>query len=68
MSHSITSARRRFFKKIIAGIGGAVTFAAVNPLSASGRRMQPPETPVDALRQGYRETGHIRKYYQKARF
>jgi len=68
MSHSITSSRRRFFKKIIAGIGGVFTFTASKPSSAAKGMLRFQENSVPAPKQGYRETGHIRKYYQKARF
>ncbi len=68
MFRSLTSPRRRFLKKILAGIGAAVGFSSADSLSASGRRRQPSQTTKGAVRQGYRETGHIRRYYRTARF
>ncbi|MGR9099431.1 MAG: formate dehydrogenase [Gammaproteobacteria bacterium] len=66
MFQLIDSSRRGFFKKLFLGMAGA-TAAARGALSAHA------ETSASAGGQpgsagGYRETEHIRNYYEKARF
>lgn len=64
MSRKVDSESRRRVLKGIVAAGGATALAA-----AAGRATAAPETqsPEAAARPGYRETPHVRKYYDKAR-
>jgi hypothetical protein len=57
--------RRDFFRK--AGLGAGVAGAAVVGLSAAKGRAVEPSTPRSSGA-GYRETEHVKKFYQLARF
>jgi len=59
------SAERRNFLKIVAILGGAiVSLSGAKESIVPGKSTLPlPEKPA----QGYKETGHIGKYYQSAR-
>lgn len=58
------SIERRKFLKTIVIIGGAVaSFSGATKVVADGKRMPSLEKSTE----GYRETDHIRKYYQSAR-
>ena len=57
--------RRDFFKK--AGLGaGAAGMAAVGLSAKQGKADEPASTRPGSA--GYRETAHVKKYYQLARF
>jgi hypothetical protein len=64
MSLKVDSESRRLVLKGIVAAGGATALAAT-----AGRATAAPETPSPepAARPGYRETPHVRKYYDKAR-
>ncbi len=72
MSHRDKSAdksRRDFLLKGIAAAGGAATLVAVGQsgaVEAPGVKAQPAADAPQA--KGYRETPHIREYYDLARF
>jgi hypothetical protein len=60
-----SNARRDFFRK--AGLGaGALGAAAVG--LGSGKADAAAEGSADNRRKGYRETAHVKKYYELARF
>ena len=60
----VSVGRRDFFKK--AGFGaGAVGMAAAGLGAEKGKASEPTGTKDGA---GYRETAHVKKYYQLARF
>ena len=66
---SANKSRRDFLLKGIAAVGGAATLVAAGKSGA----IEPPEVkakPAAAAPQvkGYRETAHIREYYDRARF
>jgi len=57
--------RRDFFRK--AGLGaGAVGAAAVGLSASKGEAAEPVQTAPG--RAGYRETAHVKKYYELSRF
>ena len=56
--------RRDFFKK--AGLGaGAVGAAAVGLAASQGEAAEPEQSPNSV---GYRETDHVKKFYELAKF
>lgn len=58
------SIERRKFLKTMVIIGGAVaSLSGAEEVAADGKPMPPAEKSPE----GYRETDHIRKYYQSAR-
>jgi hypothetical protein len=57
--------RRDFFKK--ASLGAGVVGAAAASLSSSGAKAAKPQTSSSG-RAGYRETEHVKKFYELARF
>ena len=56
--------RRDFFRK--AGLGAGAVGAAAVGLSAKGKAAV--STKASPKGAGYRETGHVKKYYELARF
>jgi hypothetical protein len=56
--------RRDFLRVMGAGTAGA---AAALPLLAAGPA-QAKESPEERIKQRYRETDHVKKYYQSNRF
>ncbi len=68
MSNAIQTTRRRFFKNMLSGITAIFTFVSIEPLSADSLALRSPGNTEEIPKQGYRETGHIQKYYRKARF
>jgi hypothetical protein len=61
---SATVGRRDFFRK--AGLGaGAVGAAAVGISTAGAKAAEPAKSPNAA---GYRETEHVKKFYELSRF
>jgi len=59
--------RRAFLKRVTAGAGAAAAEAAYQPIAeAAGGWPTPPERNGEGG--GYRETDHIRTYYELARF
>ncbi|MEN8259381.1 MAG: twin-arginine translocation signal domain-containing protein [Pseudomonadota bacterium] len=59
--------RRGFLRKALAAIGGGLMLAASGKLSAQDPPAAEKKDP-DAESAGYRETDHIRAYYDSARF
>lgn len=59
--HSIE--RRKFLKTVVILSGAVVSLSGAKEVVAGGKPMPQPEKPTE----GYRETDHIRKYYQSAR-
>ena len=61
------TSRRVFLRNLLSGIGSGLLLAASAKVSA-----QDPTTHAEATREpasaGYRETDHIRAYYDSARF
>lgn len=59
--------RRSFLGKVLGGVGGGLALAVSGKLAAGER---PPSEAAASLpeSQGYRETDHIRAYYETARF
>ncbi len=57
--------RRDFFRKVSRGVGAAG--AAVAGLSATKAKAVEPGTDA-STGAGYRETAHVKKYYELARF
>jgi anaerobic selenocysteine-containing dehydrogenase len=55
--------RRDFLK--LAGLGSVVGAAAV---AGNGRQADAASQKVDRVSSGYRETEHVRKYYELSRF
>jgi hypothetical protein len=60
-----TTAERRAFLKL-ASLGTAAGAAAV--VSGGAVEAATPHVPVTAESKGYRETAHVRRYYELARF
>lgn len=58
----INEGRRDFFKKAGLGAGAAAVAVAASPAGAVEASPQPSKT------SGYRETDHVRKFYELARF
>lgn len=69
ISRPAGASRRSFIKAAAVGVGGSV---AGTQLLVSHAHAQTPSSltqePELANNQGYRETAHVREYYQKARF
>jgi Tfp pilus assembly protein PilN len=58
-----TKARRREFLRLI-GFGGVAGAAAL----ATGGKAPPPAAAAKPDEAGYRETAHVKKYYETAKF
>ncbi len=57
-----TAKRREFLKLLgVGGVAGAAAMAAGGTAPAEAAEPTPPET-------GYRETAHVRKFYETAKF
>lgn len=59
-----SKARRDFFRKAGLGVGGLGAAA----VGLGARRGEAADKAGEKRRKGYRETAHIRKYYELARF
>lgn len=71
MSHESKSENlsRRGFLKNAAVAGGAATVSALTPpVQAGVERQLRTEAKEASPSKGYRETPHVREYYEKARF
>jgi len=67
-SKSANKSRRDFLLKGIAAVGGAATLVAVGKSGAREAPVAGKKAPAAAPRaRGYRETSHVRKYYDLAR-
>jgi hypothetical protein len=66
---SIKHSRREFLLKGMVAVGGAATLSAVGKVGAAEK---PDDKPADITSTqkvtGYRETAHIREYYERAKF
>ena len=60
----VSVGRRDFFKKAGLGVGAA----GVAAVSLSAKQGKAEETAVKPGGAGYRETAHVKKYFQLARF
>ena len=64
---SANKSRRDFLLKGIAAAGGAATLVAVGQSGARETAVVKMKPAAPAPRSGYRETSHIRRYYDLAR-
>jgi hypothetical protein len=67
-THSIsTPSRRGFLRRVLISVGGACGWLAVRrPALAAPETGEP--RPAESAGRGYRETAHVRAYYESARF
>ena len=66
MKHKKITTRRSFIKKVFAGIFGGFAFTSSGYVCSKQQTSSEELAPPKLL--GYRETEHIRHYYNKARF
>ncbi len=64
---SLRSKRRQFLKGLAVGGGGAALAGLAGGAGAALEEQAAP-TRDKPVSQGYRETAHVREYYEKARF
>jgi hypothetical protein len=60
--------RRGFLRKFLISAGGLFGFAALKPAAVAAVEAPNPSPAAESAKQGYRETKHVRAYYDAARF